>query len=74
MQVSYKARISIHSNPINFNTFKLYCPLSHASLCSRSGAALDDVHVGEGTHEDSLLHGDDVVVVTRKGDKIKGPR
>ena len=30
--------------------------------------------MGEGLHEDNLLHGRDVVVVTRKGDKIKGQR
>jgi hypothetical protein len=39
-----------------------------------SGAALDDVHIGEGSHRDNLLHGQGVVVVTRKGDKIKGER
>lgn len=39
-----------------------------------SGAALDDVHIGEGAHHGNLLHGQDVVVVTRKGDKIKGER
>ncbi len=37
-----------------------------------SGTELDDVHIGEGLHEDNLLDGQDVVVVTRKGDKIKG--
>jgi hypothetical protein len=41
---------------------------------SFSGAALDDVHIGEGAHHGNLLHGQDVVVVTRKGDKIKGER
>jgi hypothetical protein len=39
-----------------------------------SGTELDDVHIGEGLHEDNLLDGLDVVVVTRKGDKIKGQR
>jgi hypothetical protein len=39
-----------------------------------SGAALDDVHIGDGAHHGNLLHGQDVVVVTRKGDKIKGER
>lgn len=39
-----------------------------------SGTELDDVHIGEGLHEDNLLDGQDVVVVTRKGDKIKGQR
>ena len=37
-----------------------------------SGTELDAVHIGEGLHEDNLLDGQDVVVVTRKGDKIKG--
>jgi hypothetical protein len=32
------------------------------------------VHIGEGLHEDNLLDGLDVMVVTRKGDKIKGQR
>ena len=35
---------------------------------------LDDEHIGEGLHEDNLLDGRDVVVLTRKGDKIKGQR
>ena len=42
------------------------------TLCTCSGVALDDVHVGEGCHVDNVLHGDNVVVLTRRGDKIKG--
>jgi hypothetical protein len=39
---------------------------------SRSSDLLDEVHIGEGPHENNVLHGHDVVVVTRRGDKIKG--
>ena len=39
---------------------------------TRSSDFLDEVHIGEGWHENNVLHGRDVVVVTRRGDKIKG--
>jgi hypothetical protein len=37
-----------------------------------SSASLDQVHVADGMHEANMLHGSNVTVVTRRGDKIKG--
>jgi hypothetical protein len=46
------------------------CPLTPP--VPRRSASLDQVHVAEGMHESNLLHGSDVTLLTRRGDKIKG--